>query len=98
MYSIPCDARSVSWTQTIQRADLSKIVSNNKYLNYNEQSMLRDILNKYEFLYDGTLRTWKEKPVDIELQPGTKLIMLNHTRCQNHTKPFYVRNYKDCAS
>ena len=50
-----------------QGADLSKIVSNSKHLNDNEQSMLCDVLNKYEFLFDGTLGTWKTKPVDIEL-------------------------------
>ena len=55
-----------------QKADLSKIVSNSKHLNDNKKSMLRDILSKYEFLFDGTLGTWKIKPVDIELHPGAK--------------------------
>ena len=31
-----------------QRADLSKIVSNSKHLNDNEQGMLCEILNKYD--------------------------------------------------
>ena len=52
-----------------QKADLSKIVSNSKHLNDNKKSMLRDILSKYEFLFDGTLGTWKIKPIDTELQP-----------------------------
>ena len=34
--------------------------------------MLHAILTKYEFLFDGTLGTWKTKPVDIELHPGEK--------------------------
>ena len=34
--------------------------------------MLYDVLTKYEFLFGGTLETWKIKPVDIELQPGDK--------------------------
>ena len=34
--------------------------------------MLLDVLNKYEFLFDGTLVTWKTKPVEIELQQGAK--------------------------
>ena len=34
--------------------------------------MLRDVLNKYELLFDGTLGTLKKKPVDIELQTGAK--------------------------
>ena len=48
-----------------QRDDLIKIISNSKHLNNNEQSMLRDVLNKYEFLLEGTLGTCKTRPVDI---------------------------------
>ena len=66
-----------------KRDDLSKIVSNNKYLNDNKQSMLRDVLNKYELLFNGTLGTWKTRPVDINLQPGAKTY---------HAKPYPVPN------
>ena len=38
-----------------QRVYLSIIVSNNKHSNNNEQSILCDVLNKYEFLFDGNL-------------------------------------------
>ena len=55
-----------------KRDNLSKIVANSKHLNDNEQGMLRDVLNIYEFLLDGTLGTWKTKPVDIEIQPEAK--------------------------
>ena len=34
--------------------------------------MFREVLNKYELIFDITLGTWKTKPVDIELQPGEK--------------------------
>ena len=30
--------------------------------------MLRDVLKIYELLFDGTLGTWKTKPVDMNLQ------------------------------
>ena len=43
-----------------QKANLSKIVSNSKHLNNNKKSMLRDVLNKYELLFDGTLGTLKK--------------------------------------
>ena len=42
-----------------QKADSRKIVSNSKKLNNNEQSMLHEVLTKYEFLFGGTLGTWK---------------------------------------
>ena len=48
-----------------QKSDLRKIMSNSKHLNNNEQGMLHDVLTKYEFLFDGTLGTWKTKPVYI---------------------------------
>ena len=35
--------------------------------------MLRDVIYKYEFLFDRTLVTWKKKTVVIELQLGAKL-------------------------
>ena len=34
-----------------QKSDLSKIVSNSKHLKNNKQSMLHDVLTKYEFLF-----------------------------------------------
>ena len=40
-----------------QKADLSKLVSDSKKLNDNDQSMLRDVLNKYKLLFGGTLGT-----------------------------------------
>ena len=40
-----------------QKVDLSKIVSNSKHLKNNEQCMLRAVLNKYEFLFNGTVGT-----------------------------------------
>ena len=56
-------------------------MSNSKNLNDNEQIMLRDLITKYEFLFDGTLGTWKTKPVDIGLQSGAK---------PYHAKPYSV--------
>ena len=38
-----------------EKSNLSKIVSDSQHLNNNEQSMLRDLLNKYELLFDGTI-------------------------------------------
>ena len=55
-----------------QKADLSKIVTNTKHLNNDEQSMFCDVLTKYEFLFGRTLGTWKTKPLDIEQQLGAK--------------------------
>ena len=55
-----------------QKSDLIQIVSNNKHLNNNEQSMLRDVWTKYELAFGRTLWTWKTRPVDRELQPGEK--------------------------
>ena len=35
--------------------------------------MVHNIRSKYELLLNGTIVTWKTKPVDIELQPDTRL-------------------------
>ena len=47
-------------------------MSDIKHLSNDEQSMLYGVLTKYEFIIDGTIVTWKTKPVDIELHPGAK--------------------------
>ena len=54
-----------------QKVNWCKIVSNSKHLGNDEQSMLYGVLTKHEFLFYGTLGTWK-KTADIELQPGAK--------------------------
>ena len=64
-----------------EKDDLSQIVSNSKNLTNNKQIILRDVLNKYEFIFDGTLVTQKKKPVDIKLQPVAK---------PYHDKPYLV--------
>ena len=64
-----------------QKANLSKIASNSKKFNDNERNMLRDVLTKYEFLFDGTIGNWKKKPVDIEIKLGEK---------PDHAKPYPV--------
>ena len=66
---------------TISKSDLRNIVSSSKHLDNDKQSMLYDVLTKYEFILDGTLGTWKMKPVDIELHTGSK-------PC--HAKPYPV--------
>ena len=43
--------------------------------------MLRDVLTKYEFLFDGTIGNWKKKHVDIEI----KLVAKPY-----HAKPYPV--------
>ena len=43
--------------------------------------MLYNLLIKYEFIFYGTLRTWENKPVGIELQPYSKTY---------HAKPYPV--------
>ena len=57
----------------------SILCCNYLFLFNDKQSMLYDILTKYEFLFDRTQGTWKTKPVDIEPQPGAK--------------PYHVKSY-----
>ena len=47
-------------------------MSDSKNLSSDEQSMLYGVLTEYELLFYVTLRTWKTKPLDIELQPRAK--------------------------
>ena len=55
-----------------QKSDSSKIVSNSKHLSNDEQSMLYNVLTKYELLFDKTLWICRTKPVNMELQSVAK--------------------------
>ena len=46
-----------------QKAYSSKITSYIKYLSSDKQGMLYNVRTKYEFPFNGTLVTWKNKPV-----------------------------------
>ena len=49
-----------------------KIAPESKHLTKEEQNTLHSVLSKYEFLFSGTLTTWKMKTIYIELHPGAK--------------------------
>ena len=55
-----------------KKYDLSKIVSDRKNINSDKQSMLYNVLTKYELIFDRNLGTWKTKSLDIELYPVSK--------------------------
>ena len=64
-----------------EAADLEKICSAQSHLHLQQQKQLLALLNKYADLFDGTLGTWKQKPVDIELLPDA---------VPYHARPFPV--------
>jgi hypothetical protein len=54
-----------------QKADLQSIVTDKcKHLSAAQQKKLRQLLTKYESLFDGTLGDWKTKPVSFQLKEG----------------------------
>ena len=55
-----------------EKSNLHKVASESKKLTEEERIKLHTLLTKYEFLFNQTLGTCKNKPVDIELQPHAK--------------------------
>ena len=53
-----------------KKADLDDVVKQCTHLNDNEKLELLSLLNKYKFLFDGTLGTWNTNPVNLELKDG----------------------------
>ena len=53
-----------------EKADLDKIVANITTLNSKQKQRLRNLLQKYESLFDGTLGDFDCEPADIDLKPG----------------------------
>ena len=53
--------------------DLNKIMAEKcQHLTATEIHRLQHILNKSEYMFDGTLGTWKTNPVDLELKDKAK--------------------------
>ena len=55
-----------------EKSNLHKVASESKKLTEEERTKLHTLLTKYEFLFNRTLGTCKNKPVDIEIQPHSK--------------------------
>ena len=63
-------------------ADLRKIANECTSLNDTEQEQLYQLLNKFHYLFDGTLGAWNTDPIDLELkEPDCK---------PYHAKPYPV--------
>jgi hypothetical protein len=62
-------------------ADMDKIVQECTHLTETDRSALREVLARYEDLFDGSLGTWKAEPVELELHPDAK---------PYHAKPYPV--------
>ena len=60
-------------------ANLKDIVEESKHLSETEQELLSQLLNKYKSIFDGTLGTWKDETLDIELKPNVS--------------PYHARSY-----
>jgi transposase InsO family protein len=53
-------------------ADLDKIVEESSHLDDQEKLQLREVLEEYKTLFDGTLGKWTGTPLSIELREGVK--------------------------
>ncbi len=48
-------------------ADLDKIVQGSTHLLEDDRKALREVLAKYEDIFDGSLGTWITEPIELEL-------------------------------
>jgi hypothetical protein len=54
----------------LKKADLTSIVHDVKALNQVDQEKLLRVLENYKDLFDGTLSTFKTKPLKLDVKPG----------------------------
>ena len=60
-----------------KKVNLNKImIEQCQHLTTTERHRLLHLLNKFEYLFDGTLGTWKTTPVDLELKDDAKPVCL----------------------
>ena len=57
---------------TYEKADLQEVVQLAKHISSQQRSMLYQLLQKYEEIFDGGLSDWETEPVDFEFQEGAK--------------------------
>ena len=51
---------------------LCKVASKNKHLSEEKRDDIHDVLIKYKFLFDGTLGSCKNKPIDVYIHKNSK--------------------------
>ena len=67
------------------QADLNAVIQACRHLMEDEKSQLHALLHKYEYLFDGTLGTWNNKPYNIELKEGSKPYHSQTFPCSKNT-------------
>ena len=58
---------------TYVKANIEQVADTANHLNIEERNQLLSLLKKVEDLYDITLRYWVKDPLDLELNPYSKL-------------------------
>ena len=58
---------------TYVKANIEQVADTANHLNIEERNQLLSLLKKVEDLYDITLRYWGKDPLDLELNPDSKL-------------------------
>lgn len=53
-----------------KRADLYEVAQNTPHLSATQKKKLKELLQKYEPLFDGTIGTWKMSKYSIKLKEG----------------------------
>ena len=58
-----------------EKSDLNKVMNGQfQHLNNEERKKIINLLQKYEYLFDGTLGTWNTTSVDLELRDDTMTV------------------------
>ena len=57
---------------SLQKSNLLRVMSESILLSEEERAILHNLISKRKFFLDGTIITWKNKPVGIELKQDAK--------------------------
>ena len=67
--------------QKYSKTDIDKLYEEMTNLDDNQKDGIKNLLHKYEELFDGTLGTWHTTPINLELKPDAT---------PYHAKPYPV--------
>ena len=55
-----------------EAADIDQIISSCQNLDTKQKQQLKELLEEYKDLFDGTLGSWKDQQINIELKEGVQ--------------------------
>ena len=76
------------------KADLEHVATESTQLNSEERNKLLSLIRDFEDLFDGTLVNWDTDPVELELNPDSKMFNCKYYLVRRTNKKTFLKELK----